>query len=253
MIDPNRCRFPVSLACLAMLMTACASTPHATGNPREATAASEVQSQSTAQDTAQSSEATVTRRHRADDDIEAARARAMAEISRGTLVVGDPAPDFTLADENGAGEMSLSALRGKPVVLVFGSCTCPPFVRSNRATAALERRYGDRVHFLMVYIREAHPTDGWALPDNRFEVATPRTIEERRAIARDFKREIPPRMPMLVDTIESSVAAYAPFPNRLYVIDAAGLVAHVGEPGPQSTLTSARAAPAVLDRLLRGR
>ena len=35
-----------------------------------------------------------------------------------TVPVGAPAPDFTLTSIDG-GEVSLSALRGKPVVLVF--------------------------------------------------------------------------------------------------------------------------------------
>jgi peroxiredoxin Q/BCP len=34
------------------------------------------------------------------------------------LEVGDPAPDFTLADQDGT-EVSLSGLRGKTVVLYF--------------------------------------------------------------------------------------------------------------------------------------
>ena len=43
--------------------------------------------------------------------------------------------------------------------------------------------YSDRVQFLMIYIREAHPTDGWAIPaPGRKELADPKTIEERRAV-----------------------------------------------------------------------
>ena len=42
---------------------------------------------------------------------------------KGTLETGDAAPDFTLARHDGSGRVTLSALRGKPVVLVFGSYT----------------------------------------------------------------------------------------------------------------------------------
>jgi len=35
-----------------------------------------------------------------------------------TVSIGSPAPDFTLP-QVGGGEVTLSALRGKPVVLVF--------------------------------------------------------------------------------------------------------------------------------------
>lgn len=41
----------------------------------------------------------------------------------GTLKVGDTAPDFTVQDVEGKKTVKLSALKGKPVVLIFGSCT----------------------------------------------------------------------------------------------------------------------------------
>lgn len=42
----------------------------------------------------------------------------------GTLEVGDPAPDFTLALHDRSGRVTLSSHRGeRPVVLVFGSYT----------------------------------------------------------------------------------------------------------------------------------
>ena len=36
---------------------------------------------------------------------------------------GGPAPDFTLQDMAGKKTVKLSGLKGKPVVLIFGSCT----------------------------------------------------------------------------------------------------------------------------------
>ena len=41
----------------------------------------------------------------------------------GTLKVGDTAPDFTIKDVEGKETTVLSKLQGKPVVLIFGSCT----------------------------------------------------------------------------------------------------------------------------------
>ena len=41
----------------------------------------------------------------------------------GSLQVGDVAPDFTLRRQDKTGIVQLSSLRGKPVVLVFGSYT----------------------------------------------------------------------------------------------------------------------------------
>jgi len=41
----------------------------------------------------------------------------------GELKVGDLAPDFTVQDLQGKQSVKLSDLRGKPVTLIFGSCT----------------------------------------------------------------------------------------------------------------------------------
>jgi hypothetical protein len=46
-----------------------------------------------------------------------------APARAGQLRVGDDAPDFELPYQDGSGAMRLSDLRGRPVVLVFGSYT----------------------------------------------------------------------------------------------------------------------------------
>ena len=42
---------------------------------------------------------------------------------QGDLKVGAAARDFTVKDVEGKTTVKLSALKGKPVVLIFGSCT----------------------------------------------------------------------------------------------------------------------------------
>ena len=42
---------------------------------------------------------------------------------QGDLKVGDAAPDFTVKDVRGKKAVKLSDLKGRPVVLIFGSCT----------------------------------------------------------------------------------------------------------------------------------
>ena len=42
---------------------------------------------------------------------------------RAGLKVGTAAPNFELADADGKNKVTLECLKGKPVVLVFGSCT----------------------------------------------------------------------------------------------------------------------------------
>src|SRR5262249_39835496 len=55
------------------------------------------------------------------------------QILQGALKAGDAAPEFTLKNLEGAKTVKLADLKGKPTVLVFGSCTCPPFVGTTQA------------------------------------------------------------------------------------------------------------------------
>ena len=51
------------------------------------------------------------------------------------LVLGEPAPDFTLKTNDGEAELTLSKLVGpKPVVLVFGNFPCGPLALHLRST-----------------------------------------------------------------------------------------------------------------------
>jgi len=106
-------------------------------------------------------------------------------------------------------------------------------------------QHRDRVEFLTIYIREAHPTDGWWLgggltgmavrgfTPSVTDVRDPRTLEERRAVASRFAAEALPGTPVLVDTIDDAVnKAYAGWPTRLYLVDVDGRVAYAGTPGP---------------------
>src|ERR1051326_1795834 len=69
--------------------------------------------------------------------------------------IGDPAPNFELADLDG-NWLRLSDLRGRPVVLEFGSYTCPIFSDRVPAMEQLAREHPE-ASFLVIYVREAHP------------------------------------------------------------------------------------------------
>ena len=90
--------------------------------------------------------------------------------------------------------------------------------------------------FLVVYIREAHPEDGWIIPENRrsrLVVHEPRTDEERRAVASTCAVKLHMRMPMVVDGVDNAVAsAYGGWPDRLYLIRRDGRIAFQGGEGP---------------------
>jgi Iodothyronine deiodinase/EF hand len=149
----------------------------------------------------------------------------------------ESAPDFTLRTVDGKEEVTLSKVVGpKPVVLVFGNFTCGPFRGQAGNIEKFYRRYQDRAAFLMVYVREAHPTDGWRMEGNdRVGVAIrqPRTDEERRSVAEVCNRTLGLGFPMLVDTVDDTVNdQYSGIPSRLYLIDSKGKIAFKSGRGP---------------------
>jgi hypothetical protein len=151
--------------------------------------------------------------------------------------VGDTAPDFTLKSIDGKETIKLSKEIGKkPVVLVFGNFTCGPFRGLFPEVDSVHERYKDRATFLMVYVREAHPTDGWKMESNaRVGVALkqPTTATERTEACELFRKKFKPGLSVLVDEISDPVGtAYSAMPARLYVIDAHGKVAYKSGRGP---------------------
>ncbi len=151
--------------------------------------------------------------------------------------LGENAPDFTLKTNDGAREIQLSKLiGGKPVVLVFGNFTCGPFRSSAGDVEKLQRLYGDRAEFVMVYVREAHPTDGWSMDSNDrvgVSLPQPRTYEERVAVAQTCGQRLDLGFPMVVDSMSDEVGArYSGMPSRLYLIDQEGKIAYKSGRGP---------------------
>lgn len=98
-------------------------------------------------------------------------------------------------------------------------------------------KHGDKIHFLTIYIEEAHPSDGWALPVNRdsgIGYAQPTTTEERAAVAEVCAVRLDMKMPMLLGGIDNRVDMdYAAHPVRLFVIDEDGVVFHRSGMGPR--------------------
>jgi hypothetical protein len=97
-------------------------------------------------------------------------------------------------------------------------------------------RLGGEVAFFVVYIKEAHPEDGWVVTHNRDEdisVVDPRSVAERSDVAESCLVKSSIRIPMLVDDLDNAVAsAYGAWPDRLYLIGRDGRIAFQGDAGP---------------------
>lgn len=151
--------------------------------------------------------------------------------------VGEKAPNFTLKTHDQTRSMTLAEKVGdQPVVLVFGNFTCGPFRRNLPEVEDLYQRYQGVATFIGIYVREAHPSDGWIMASNTNRgvlFAQPKTFEERVAIAKTCHAKLNYTMPLLVDTIDDAVGnAYSGMPARLYVIDRSGVVTYKGGRGP---------------------
>ncbi len=143
------------------------------------------------------------------------------------LAVGTSAPDFSLSTLDGR-EVTLSALRGKPVIVEFGSYTCPIFRGHVDDMRSLATQYSKDATFVLVYIEEAHTTDGDQAPGNeRLGILYPQptTMAERQAIARTGINELDVRSTVVVDGMDNAVnTAWSGAPNAGYIVDEKGVI-----------------------------
>ncbi len=90
--------------------------------------------------------------------------------------------------------------------------------------------------FFVVYIKEAHPEDGWVVSSNRqagIAVKDPTSDDERVQLGQTCALRLSIRMPVLLDAIGDRVArAYGAWPDRLYLVGMDGRIAWQGGPGP---------------------
>lgn len=172
--------------------------------------------------------------------------------SRSTLVIGlknqelgslqpgpnldQAAPDFTLSTLDGRSVTLSKEIGEQPIVLIFGNFTCGPFRSQAGNIEKLYERYRDRAKFFLVYVREAHPSDGWwSLSNQRvgIDFPQPKSDAQRQEAAEACKNRLDLDIPFLVDTIDDRVGAtYSGMPNRLYLIDQRGRIAFKNGRGP---------------------
>ena len=99
---------------------------------------------------------------------------------------------------------------------------------------SLYERFGGQAEFVLVYIREAHATDGWSLDHTGWSIiADAQNDGERQAAAAQTCSMLKLPFTTVVDTMDDAVAErWSAWPERLFVIGRDGRVAYVGAQGP---------------------
>ena len=97
-------------------------------------------------------------------------------------------------------------------------------------------KHRQRAAFYVVYIREAHPADGWQMESNRaegVEYAQPQTFSERQEAASACMIGLRLTIPALIDDMDNRAdLAYNGWPERLYALSRRGEVVYQGGKGP---------------------
>jgi hypothetical protein len=123
---------------------------------------------------------------------------------------GDRVPPFDLPIVGGGRFQSDDLARTGPTLLVFGSATCPVTDNAAPGLKELHERFGDRVRFVMVNVREAHP--GAAFPQ-------PATLEEKTLHAERLLDLHGFDFEVAVDDVDGSLhRALSPKPNSAYLV-----------------------------------
>lgn len=92
------------------------------------------------------------------------RSSMLLELQK-TASWGKIAPDSQLISVDGKSRYRLLEFcRGnRPLVVNFGSWTCPVFRTRVNEFLSIVREFRDVADFLTIYVEEAHPTNGWKL------------------------------------------------------------------------------------------
>ena len=92
------------------------------------------------------------------------------------------------------------------------------------------------MEFFVVYVQEAHPTDGWQTDSNIQEGILFRqhqSYEEREEVAQSCSIDLQMGLPILIEEMDNTIdEAYSAAPERLYLVSADGRVAYHGGAGP---------------------
>jgi hypothetical protein len=129
---------------------------------------------------------------------------------------GEPFPEFKLETTDGNIITKLDFVNHKPLLLIIGSLTCPMTASAMPNIKRLHDKYGDRVEFVLMNVREAHP--GELVPQ-------PETIASKLEHTHKLKQLYGVDLTVATDDIEGTLHnALDPKPNAVFLMSITGTV-----------------------------
>lgn len=129
---------------------------------------------------------------------------------------GDPFPSFELVTTDGDRLINTDVFCGRPVLFIFGSMTCPMTASAAPSVQQLFEEFDDRIDFIMLYVREAHPGEYFMQAE---------TIEEKLANARSLKEFYDIQWTVAADNIDGDLhRALDPKPNSAFLTSSDGII-----------------------------
>lgn len=127
---------------------------------------------------------------------------------------GDAFPVFELLTTDGDRLVNSDIFGDRPVLFVFGSMTCPMTASAAPSVKKLYEEFGDRVEFIMLYVREAHPGENFTQSE---------TMEDKLESARALKDIYNIDWTVTADNIDGDLhRALDPKPNSAFLMDSDG-------------------------------
>jgi thiol-disulfide isomerase/thioredoxin len=133
---------------------------------------------------------------------------------QGAARPGDSLPPFQIVSTNGESLENRDVFGDKPVLLIFGSMTCPMTASAMPSLQALYAEFSGQIDFIMLYVREAHPGEHFTQSE---------TIEDKLENARTLKQFYDIRWTVAVDNIDGDLhRALDPKPNAAFLMSNTG-------------------------------
>lgn len=137
-------------------------------------------------------------------------------FARDSAAPGDSLPAFELITTDGERLRRDDLFKDKPVLLIFGSMTCPMTASAAPTVQALYEEFGDLVDFIMMYVREAHPGERFAQAES---------IADKLEYSEALKEVYGIRWTVAADNIDGDLhRALDPKPNAAFLMDPEGTI-----------------------------